>query len=105
MTRPALIAAVLADPDALWAILTADAKNVAGPWERRGRSCFRRQTDSVYPVASVVPLGYANEFQAFVFKNQATPADKPMSCAEAEAWCDEQLRKAGWLLATGVADG
>lgn len=99
MTRPTLIAAVLADPDALWAILTADVK-VAGPWERRAEWSVRKRPDG-------------NEVVEALFVRTAWD-DKPWttrdgSCAytpsfatraEAEAWCDEQLRKAGWLLAT-----
>lgn len=99
--RTALITATLADPDALWAVLTSGVK-VAGPWETNdGRSCWRRQMGSVYPVASVVAIGCSANFQAFVFKNLATDAQLPLSRAAGMEWCDQKLRESGWLLATG----
>lgn len=40
MTREELIAAVLADPDALWE-LRAHSQRVAGPWVRRATDSYR----------------------------------------------------------------
>ena len=96
MNRSDLIAAVLADPDALWAVLTSGVK-VAGPWTGEGNR-FRHAVGHTLPVASVVRLGYGPTFQAFAARD-STPAYPGVSKAEAESWCDERLRADGYLLA------
>ena len=102
MDNAQLLAAVLANPDVLWAVLTADVK-VAGPWAGEGNR-FRRAAGRQLPIASVMRLGYGPTFQAFADRD-CTPAYPGMTREAAESWCDAQLLAAGWLLASEVEGG
>lgn len=140
MTRQDLITATLADPDAIWAVLTSGVK-VAGPWERGeekfgslssrpgelfpvrpvsvrnspsldgGACCECGAGTNVCGIAEVegrwhvydLPFGMeakrvrvVGSFWSF-FSADTREA--------AEAWCDQKLREAGWLLATVEVQG
>jgi len=107
VTRPTLIAAVLADPDAAWAILTADVR-VMGPWARTKSASDRVSADymdngyecshgSWAQIARSQKGGVSGWRVVVDGVRGEWFADRNV----AEGACDEQLRKAGWLLASG----
>lgn len=98
MTRSDLIAAVLADPDALWAVLTSGVK-AAGPWERVEHAS-RRQTQGWDRASANECASPAGTWLGWV--EGAASQGGFTSRGAAEAWCDERLRADGYLLASGV---
>lgn len=126
MTPQEILTAALSNPDVLWAILTADVK-VAGPWERDGdsRRAFsgggQGRWDAPAVVAEVLRCknGHENPYDTdycpecgkrtnvtmyLAFSVVAETDTVHRSRAEAESWCDAQLREAGWLLASGEVE-
>lgn len=105
--REELIAAVLADPDALWAVLSrADVRHIAGPWLREDRGSWRLRTiNPDGPHAATVTPKHDGWWRAQVsypdgFTMTAYAETSHESQDAAEQWCDDRLREAGVLLAT-----
>lgn len=110
MNKQEILTAALADPDVLWAILTADVK-VAGPWRRTVKASERVTADymdngydcSHGSWAQVVPARQ-NKVNGWRFVVDGVKCAWFADRTEAEAACDAQLRAAGWLLATGEVE-
>lgn len=127
MTRPELLAAVLADPDLLWAA-RSEGVCVLSPWERDANSSLRHTGEE--PVSCRECGNYVHEVRICrartkvelwrvvdilpVVRHRAVAHGRPLSRApfiyetatrdEAEQWCDARLREAGVLLATGAIE-
>ena len=122
MTRPELLAAVLAEPDVLWAIAGQlrqldDGLTVAGPWARTKHESVRFGTYEDRDYGASIHA-WARRFRAtkrlperwyaYVDPEGRTirpdfSGSEPHPTREAaEAWCDARLREAGVLLATGT---
>lgn len=92
---------VLTDPDAVWAVLTSGVK-VAGPWERVEHAS-RRQTQGWDRASANECASPAGTWLGWVDKSPSQGGFT--SRGAAEAWCDDQLRKDGYMLVNGEVQG
>jgi hypothetical protein len=99
-----LLAAAMANPDVLWAVMLD--RKVAGPWVCGGGGTSRRLSvhidtnayvyaPSAYNIVAHAAIGGDGRCYANVLGRQVYGATRQ----EAEQWADAELVKAGWLLA------
>lgn len=109
---PALVAMVLADPDALWA-LVAEERDVMSPWRRFAKRSERLGAVGEFPqFCEIRNIGKTWRVRhmpgAFAYPQGTVYFFVADTREEAEQWADARLREAGWILASvdlGVKDG